>query len=306
MLKVYFNTKKNPKITKYDTPRDGSWVNAENPNTKELALLADKLKLDIDLLKDGIDPNESPRIERDGQNIYIYTRYSLPENEKQTTSPLLIILTINNLVTVSRRPFNNPKEIIKKAVTTQNYAQLALEIMNEINSGYKKRINNVSKRIWQIRSQLDKSDIENKDFISFIDLEEDLSDFLLALEPMNTSLNTLLSAKYFKTYEKDRDDFEDLELTTEELIGLASSRLKNIQNIREAYSTITANNLNKVFKLMTSITILMSIFTIITGVYSMNINLPMAHEKFIFWVLLGFSALMIGILASIFRRKKWL
>ena len=306
MLKVYFNTKKNPKITTYDSPRDGSWVNAEAPKLRELIYLADKLKLDIDLLRDGIDPNESPRIERDGQNIYIYTRYSLPENEKQTTSPLLIILTSNNLVTVSRRPFNNPKEIIKKAVTTKNYAQLALEIMTEINNGYKKRINNVSKRIWQIRSQLDKSDIENTHFISFIDLEEDLSDFLLALEPMNTSLNTLLSAKYFKAYEKDRDDFEDLELATKELIGLANSRLKNIQNIREAYSTITANNLNKVFKLMTSITILMSIFTIITGVYSMNINLPMAHEKFIFWVLLGFSAILIGTLATIFRRKKWL
>lgn len=306
MLKVYFNTKKNPRIITSDKPQVDSWVNAEAPKLSELIYLADKLKLDIDLLKDGIDPNESPRIELEGQNIYIYTRYSLPENEKQTTSPLLIILTSNNLVTVSRRPFNNPKEIIKEAVTTQDYAQLALEIMTVINNGYKKRINNVSKRIWQIRGQLDKSDIENKDFISFIDLEEDLSDFLLALEPMNTSLNTLLSAKYFKAYEKDRDDFEDLELATKELIGLANSRLKTIQNIREAYSTITANNLNKVFKLMTSITILMSIFTIITGVYSMNINLPMAHEKFIFWVLLGFSALMIGVLALVFRRKKWL
>lgn len=306
MLKVYFNTKRSPKIVTYDTPRIGSWVNAENPNTNVLALLADKLKLDIDLLNDGIDPNESPRIERDGQNIYIYTRYSLPENEKQTTSPLLIILTRDNLVTISRRPFNNPKEIINKAVTTENFAQLALEIMTEINNGYKKRINNVSKRIWQIRGQLDKSDIDNKDFISFIDLEEDLSDFLLALEPMNSSLNTLLSAKYFKAYEKDRDDFEDLELATKELIGLANSRLKTIQNIREAYSTITANNLNKVFKLMTSITILMSIFTIFTGVYSMNINLPMANEKFIFWILLGFSAFIIGVLAMVFRRKKWL
>ena len=129
---------------------------------------------------------------------------------------------------------------------------------------------------------------------------------MLALEPMNTSLNTLLSAKYFRAYEEDRDDFEDLELTTKEIIGLANSRLKTIQNIREAYSTITANNLNKVFKLMTSITILMSIFTIITGVYSMNIALPLAHEGYVFWVLLGFSALIIGVLATIFRRKKWL
>ncbi len=306
MLNVYFNTTKTPKVRSYTVPRAGAWVNIEAPTTVELEYIAKKLKLDIDLLNDGIDPNESPRIERDVNSIYIYTRYCLPESEKQTTSPLLLILTPNNLVTIARRPYNDHKPIIKKAGSTQNQAQLALEILTQINNGYSKRINNVSKRIWQIRSQLDKSHIDNKDFISFIDLEEDLSDFLLALEPMNTSLNTLLSAKYFRAYEEDRDDFEDLELTTKELIGLANSRLKTIQNIREAYSTITANNLNKVFKLMTSITILMSIFTIITGVYSMNIALPLAHEGYVFWVLLGFSALIIGVLATIFRRKKWL
>ncbi len=306
MLKIYFSTSKEPKLKLYASPRVGTWVTAEAPTDEELSYLARKLNLDLDLLLDGIDPNESPRIERDEKNIYLYTRYCLPESEKQTTSPLLIILTSDVLVTISRRAFSNPREIIKKVGSTTNRAQLALELLLEINNGYKRRINNVSKRIWEIRSQLDKAHIDNKDFISFIDIEEDLSDFLLALEPMNTTLNTLLSAKYFKAYEKDRDEFEDMELTTEELIGLANSRLKTIQNIREAYSTITANNLNKVFKLMTSITILMSIFTIITGIYSMNISLPLAHEGYVFWVIIGFSSVLIGTLALVFRRKKWL
>ena len=306
MLKIYSMPAKSRKIRILSTPRAGSWIYAEAPTDTELEYLADELKLDIDLLIDGLDANESPRIERDSKITYIYTRYCLPENEKQTTTPLLIVLTEKNFITISRRNFSDHKTILAEVASTRDIAGLTLSVLTEINQGYKKRINNVSKKIWQIRSQLDKAHIDNKDFISFIDLEEDLSDFLLALDPMSASLKTLLSARYFKTYRFDVDDFEDLELITRELIGLASSRLKNIQNIREAYSTITANNLNKVFKLMTSITILMSIFTIITGVYSMNIALPLAHEGYVFWVIIGFSVLIIGTLATIFRRKKWL
>ncbi len=297
---------KSRKIRQLATPRPGSWVHAEAPTDTELQFLADELKLDVDLLIDGLDANESPRIERYAGVTYIYTRYCLPENVKQTTTPLLIVLTEKNFITIGRRAFSDHREILAEVSSSRDIAGLTLSVLTQINQGYKKRINNVSKKIWQIRGQLDKAHIDNKDFISFIDIEEDLSDFLLALDPMSTSLKNLLSARYFKSYSFDVDAFEDLELITRELIGLASSRLKNIQNIREAYSTITANNLNKVFKLMTSITILMSIFTIITGVYSMNIALPLAHQSYVFWVILGFSSLIIGSLAIIFRRKKWL
>lgn len=306
MISVYFSTPKKPRLQTLAKPKTGSWVNVEAPDWEELDGLAKDLKLDKDLLTDGIDPNESPRMERYEGVTYIYTRYSLPEGEKQTTSPLLIVLSKDYVVTVSRRPFVSLSHILKRKISTNRRSQLVLELLSEINNGYKHRINNVSRRIWEIRGQLDKAHIDNKDFIAFIDIEEDLSDFLLALEPMNTTLNTLLASKYFHTDEDDRDSVEDLELSTEELIGLANSRLRTIQNIREAYSTMTANNLNKVFKLMTSITILMSIFTIITGIYSMNIALPLAHQSYVFWAILGFSSLLIGSLALVFRRKKWL
>jgi magnesium transporter len=57
---------------------------------------------------------------------------------------------------------------------------------------------------------------------------------------------------------------------------------------------------------MTSITILMSIFTIITGIYSMNISLPLAHNPNVFWVILISAATLIIIVGALFKKKKWL
>lgn len=306
MLRIYYNSAKAPELQIIDEPKDGAWLHLESPTEQELEKLAVRYKLDTDLLHDGIDPNESPRIERDGDCVYIFTRFCLPFSEKQTTSPLLIILAKGVVITISRREFTALENLTNNpSIITSKRAQLVLQVLSEINNGYKRRINNAGRRIWEIRAQLNKDQVSNKDFISFIDIEEDLNDFLLVLDPMDTLLNTLLNGRFMRLYEEDRDLIEDLSLGTQELTRLAESRLGTLRNIREAYSTITANNLNKIFKLMTSITILMGIFTLITGIYSMNIKLPGAHDPNVFWIILAVTGFCIALATYFFKKNRW-
>ncbi len=307
MKKIYHNTTKNPQIVLLDEPVDGSWIHLESPTDSELELLSARYKLDIGLLKDGIDPNETPRIEQDGDVVYLYTRFCLPEVEKQTTSPLLIMHGKGIVLTISRLPFAQMDELLsgRTGIITSKRTQLVLEIFKAVDGGFKRRINNASRRIWETRSRLDKDQINNKDFVRFIDIEEDLNDFLLALEPMGSLLSSLLKGKFLKLYEEDKDLIEDLSLGNFELIQLAQSRLNTLRNIREAYATIMANNLNRVFKLMTSITILMGIFTLITGVYSMNIALPAAHNPNAFWIILAITSILIGSVSYYFKKNRW-
>lgn len=305
MIRIYFSNR-NAKMSELKEPRNGCLVYVENPTENELTTLANGHGLDIDLLRDGLDQNEAPRIDTWAERTYIFTRFVLSESEKQTTSPVLIIYGLSMVYVVSREPFAELQKIIRKTgITTTKRTQVMLQILNQINAGYKSRINSVAKRMWSVRSQLNKAHIDNKDFIHFIDMEEDLNDFLSALEPMNTQLNYLLTGKYIKLYEDDKDLIEDVELGSHELISLANSQLKTIRNIREAYSTITANNLNKVFKLMTSITILMGIFTLITGIYSMNIALPAAHNPNAFWIIIGITTTLITVVSLMFKKKRW-
>lgn len=307
MKRVFFSTAKSPAIELLDEYVDGSWLHFEAPSDVELELVADQFDLDIDLLRDGIDPNESPRIERDGDAVYIYSRFCLPEAEKMTTAPFLIMHGKGIVLTISQRPFSSLDQLISGSmqVITSKRARLVIEILSVINEGYKKRINSVSRKIWQTRARLDKAQIANEDFIAFIDIEEDLNDFLLVLEPMAAVLNSLLNGRFMRLYEEDKDLIEDLSLGNQELTQLAQSRLSTLRNIREAYSTITANNLNKVFKLMTSITILMGIFTLITGIYSMNIKLPGAHDPNVFWVILTVTTVLIGSVSIYFKKNRW-
>lgn len=307
MTRIFHSSTKSPALTELQQPVDGAWLHLENPSLDDLTQLGLDYGLDLDLLHDGIDPNESPRIERDGDQVYIFTRFCLPEAERLTTAPLLIIYTKSVTITICQQPFSHFDQITTgtMGIITSKRAQLVLEILQVINSGYKRRVNSASRRILQTRSHLDKDQITNKDFIGFIDIEEDLNDFLLVLEPMAAVLNSLLNGKYMRLYEEDKDLVEDLTLGNQELTLLAQSRLTTLRNIREAYSTITANNLNKVFKLMTSITILMGIFTLITGVYSMNISLPAANNPNAFWIILGVTTSLITLAGYFFKKNRW-
>lgn len=306
-MRIFYNTAKSPQLLELSQPADGSWLHLEAPTPVELESLAKQYNLDVDLLADGIDPNEAPRIEKDGTSTFIYTRYCLPEAEKLTTAPLLIVHAKGVTITICRQTFTHLEQIIggQISVITSKRAQLTLELLQTINTGYKRRIYNSGRRILQSRSLLDREQISNKDFISFIDIEEDLNDFLLVLEPMAEVLTSLLSGKFMKLYEEDRDLIQDLALGNQELTRLAQSQLSTLRNIREAYSTIMANSLNRVFKLMTSITILMGIFTLITGVYSMNIALPASHDPNAFWIILGITGAAIGAVSYYFKKNRW-
>jgi magnesium transporter len=308
MQRIFFSKGTSDVVEELEAIKDGCWLHVEDPSETEIIALADSYGLDIDMIKDGIDVNESPRFDKWNDNLYIYTRFCLPESQSLTTAPMVIIVTEQLVISVCLHSFSGVNNFVKgtRQLATRKRAQLVLQILDEINSGYKTRINSISKRMWAMRAGLNKAHIANSDFVNLIDLEEDLNDFLEALEPMRGVLASLMTGRLIRVYEDDKDLIEDISLATGELITLAESRLRTITNIREAYSTIMANNLNKVFKLMTSITILMSIFTIITGIYSMNISLPGAHNSSVFWVILGVSGVIISGLAIMFRRKKWL
>jgi magnesium transporter len=110
-----------------------------------------------------------------------------------------------------------------------------------------------------------------------------LNEYLTSLQSQAVVFRNLLSGKFLPLYEDDEDLIEDLSLGTTELIDLIKSRLKTISNIRDAYSTIMANNLNRIFKHLTSIGIFMVIPTVTASLYGMNLALPVATHPNAFW-----------------------
>ena len=308
MIEIYHSTSVEPDLKKVDRAKKGSWIHAVNPTDEELLTLSETYGLDYDLLEDATDVYEAPRVEKDGGVVYLFTRYCAPDGHDIATEPLLIVYTADHILTIARRPNNLLDDIFtgKLPVITTQRTKTILMLLESINVSYERYMKYVSRRVLAIRTQLSKTDLKNEDFIEFIDLEEDLNEFLAALQPQESVFRSLLRGKYLPLFEEDKDLVEDFSLGTIELINLVQSRQKTIANTREAYATIAANTLNKTFKKLTSISIFMTIPAITAGLYGMNLALPLQRSKYAFWEILAFVMVITAATVGYFKKKRWL
>ncbi len=213
-----------------------------------------------------------------------------------------MIMTIQRVKSPILDPLINGKEDV---VTTQK-AKTVLQILEAVNNSYAGYVTKATRTILSARSQLKQKDISNEVLLGFAGMEDDLNEFLSTLAPQTAMLRNLLGGKYIRLYEEDKDLIEDLTLNTAEMIERVNSRLKTIVTIRQSYDAISASELNKTFRRLTSISIFMMIPTIVSGLYGMNVALPYGENPRAFWFVVLLIAAGASVLFYIFHRKKWL
>jgi magnesium transporter len=307
MVTYYHSTARSRKLSVLSQPKAGSWCHVVEPTPSELDEVAEKFKLDRDILTDATDVYEAPRVEVNEGVTYVFARYCHPEGRDISTEPLLIVYTNNNIITVMRSADDALDLLIsgKVPILTTQKTKTFLHILEQINRSYRVQLNIVSKQILQYRSELRQSAVSAESIVKFIELEEDLNEYLTALQPQALVLTALESGRYMKLYEDDRDLVEDIMLNTSELIELSKTRVRTVTNIRQAYSVIATNNLNKIFKRLTSIAIFISIPTVVGALFGMNVALPFQdHPQAFIIIILIISGLMF-VTFRYFDRKNW-
>lgn len=305
MFTIYYKGTRNKALTSLPEARLGVWLFVKSPTQAELDNLVADYKLDPGLLQDATDIDEVPRVEIEDGIVYIFTRFATEQNGQIETMPILIAVGKSFVLTLSTQTFAPIEQFISNGqfFTTQR-TKLCLQILTIIAASYTKYLNQISRQIRTHSFNVDK--INNNEIIQFVSFEIILNDFLLALVRQTGILKSSLTGKYLGLYEEDKDLIEDLFLNNEQQIEICKENLRNMVNIREAYSTILTNNLNRVIKLFTSLTIILTIPTIIASIFGMNVKLPMEGHPLAFATIIGFTITLSIALVLIFMKNKWL
>lgn len=308
MQTIYYSNAQSKSFEILDAPQKGAWISLVGPKPEELETFAEQFNLDINLLLDAIDPYEAPRVERDDDKVYIYTRYCFPQGVEIATEPLLLIHTKDYLISIARKDPVVLQGIIANpdnAITVQK-TSLLMHILAAINQSYRVQLTIVSRRVLRFRAELKKANISTQEFITIIELEEDLNEFLAALQPQAVMLQSLTSGKYFRLYEADHEVMTDLRLDVAELTEFTRSRLGALRNIRQVHDAIATNNLNQTFKRLTSVAIFLSVITVVAGLWGMNVPVPFGDSQDGFWFVSGLSAALVALFIYIFAKRDWL
>lgn len=306
MIKYYFKTLRSEAIRELEEPKPGTWIHAESPTEAELQTLAAQLKLEEGYLEDAIDEDEVPRLEREGDQSYMFVRYPFRNSDgDMDTAPLLIMFDASVVLTVSITKLPAADALLKGRVnfaTTQR-TKLILLILTHISEQYDGLVSQTSRNIKGIRSRLRGQGIIKQDLIDFVTIEDELNEFLASLQPTNAALRRLLAGKQLALFAEDEDIVEDLLLNNEQTIEAMKSNLKSVSNIRDAYSAINSHNLNYIITVLTLATILVALPNVFFGMYGMNIKLPEQHSDMAFIVIVAITlTIIVGIIT--FARKK--
>lgn len=76
--------------------------------------------------------------------------------------------------------------------------------------------------------------------------------------------------------------------------------------LNRTFDSLQANKTNEIMRVLTIISTIVLPLTFITGLYGMNVYLPMAEHPPAFWMLLGACFLIVFALLFLFRHKRWM
>jgi magnesium transporter len=307
MIKYFYKSVRSERMRELEGYKPGSWVYVEAPSHDEITQLVKKFELVEGHLQDALDEDEMPRLEKEGDQSYIFVRFAYKSIDGELlTAPLLFIFGGEVVITVSqiRIPALDAFMSGKLNFATTQRAKLVLLILQQIVEQYDGFISRTSKQIKLIRSRLRGHEISNQDFIDFVTIEDELNEFQSSLMPTNATLRRLLLGRYMPLFAEDQDIVEDLLLNNEQSIEACNSNMQSIIHIREAYTSISSNNLNRTMKILTATTVIIAVPNLFFSMYGMNLELPLQHEPWFYWLLNTFLLFLVLLSFRIARQKR--
>lgn len=307
MITHYFKTLKDSELKELESTRTGVWTHLVDPTDEEMQQVTGMYALDSAILEDARDFFEVPRMERSGGVTYFFTRYPYDDKEEVIdTAPLLIVMGESFVLTIALREVPQFKRFIegKADIITTQKAKFFIQIMDVITNSYDRELTLMRKVVHRNKTSL--QNIGSKEITRLVNYEHELNDMLSALVPTNSWLQQVANGNFMQLYNEDIELMEDLMIANGQLIDSVRSVLKTIQNVRQATESILTNNLNFTIRTLTIVTILLTIPTLVSSLYGMNVPLPFADQPWSFWVVMVIILLMLAVAVYLFKKNKWL
>jgi len=79
-----------------------------------------------------------------------------------------------------------------------------------------------------------------------------------------------------------------------------------IDGLSTTFDSMQANKTNEIMKILTLISSIILPLTFLTGLYGMNVLLPMSDNSLAFWIIIGMMVCIGLIMIYLFRKRKWM
>ncbi len=300
MIKFFKTDVEKNRMMRLPAFEQGCWVDLINPTDDEVEDVCLFTGIPEEMIKAALDAEERARAEQDDDNFLCLldtpTITDTEDGDTYETIPMGLIRNPKCVVTVSLH--GNPVlgDFISNrvAVNTANTLHFILQFMLGNAKKFLFNLRQIDKKSLRVQAELHRS-MKNKDLIQLLELENSLVYFSTSLSSNLNVYNKMGKLPAVARNEEYTDLFDDVVIETRQAMEMCTIYRDILSGTMDAYASVINNNVNLVMKLLTVITIIITIPTLVASLWGMNVPVPFASMQGGFWIVLAISVVITAV-----------
>lgn len=307
-MRTFWNTKHG--LRTIDQWEPDCWVQVTCPSQEDTDFLVNQLGMPDYFVSDIADTDERARYDNDDGWVLIILRIPYVKEVRSrtpfTTIPLGIIMKGNVCVTICNFETNMMIDFVsyqqKRGRGFTDNIDMTFRIFLSSAVWYLKRLKQISSLIDTSKRNLDRN-VDNEDLIGLSRLQDSLTYFVTSIR----GNENLLSKLKFKLPidELDADLIEDVSIEMTQARETTAIYSNILDSTLDTYANVINNNMSKVMKMLTSISIIMMFPNMVSGLFGMNLLNGMEAWAWGFPIALLICVAVTSAFFWYFKRKSW-
>ena len=293
------------------------WVDLEEPAPEEARILADTFRFHELSIEDALAEIHQPKIESYGAYLYLVL-HGIDFRARQhrfKTRDIDFFLHARYLVTVRHGLSRSVGKVAaacerNSQVLAEGTAALLHRIIDTMVDNYRPEVDKLHERVDQLEAEV----FEHPDPAlsrRILDYKKDVASLRRIVLPERDAVGRLARREFPVVTEQIAYRFRDVHDHLVRLSDDATFLQDRLSGILDAHLSAVSNQLNAVMKVLTIIATIFMPLTVLTGMWGMNITLPVfpggdADSRVQFWWVAGIMVVVSGVMLAFFRRRRWI
>jgi magnesium transporter len=294
-----------------------TWMNIVHPTAAEVQQLSKTYPFIHPLhLEDFSSQMERPKIDLEDDYLLIVMQFPVwdPKHRLSRASEVDFILTRNTLITVHDGTL---QPLVRRFAQCELYENQRSKLAGKgANDAFYAIVDELVDYLFPILHKVDSNIHTIEDSIFTADARFIVRDIavvrrdIIALRRMIRHLVPIVQQLARLEHPVIREDLEEyFDDTVDHLAAardIVDENYEVIAGLSETVDTLVSHRINEVMRVLTVISVIMLPLTLVSGIYGMNIDLPLNEHPSAFIFVMGLMFSIVVLMLAYFRHRNWL
>jgi magnesium transporter len=180
---------------------------------------------------------------------------------------------------------------------------MVLKIFEKIIQTYTEYLKQINQRRNIVEQKLYAAN-RNEHLLQLMRIQKSLVYFVTALRSNEMLLMKVERTNFLGLNEEEKEFLSDLIVDNSQALEMANIYTNILSSTLDAFASMIANNQNEVLKRLSVITIVLTLPSLVAGIYGMNVPIPYSQSPYAFYIPVFLSLAISLVIGWFFLKKK--